>query len=232
MVIGNGMVAAAFNKFLHNDKVCIFASGVSNSLSKDISQFERERSLIRQVNENHRDSLLIYFSSCALVSPEYLNIPYYAHKLNMETYVKNNFNRYIILRLPQVFGNITINKPTLIDYLYTKILREEEIRLFNNAKRYVIDIIDVVDFVTHIILSKKINQTIDLANPYHYKIDDIVSIIEKLVSKQAIVCKVDKEDDYYKLDLSKFTSLAYDMSILSEFGIEYLGKRLANKLVL
>ena len=42
MVVGNGLIAKAFEFYLKDDHTIIFASGVSNSLEQKRSEFERD----------------------------------------------------------------------------------------------------------------------------------------------------------------------------------------------
>ena len=47
MIIGKGLIASAFKEY-RNHECIIFASGVSNSLEIENSQFEREEHLLRK----------------------------------------------------------------------------------------------------------------------------------------------------------------------------------------
>ena len=61
MIVGNGLIAKAFDNF-KDDKVIIFASGVSNSLEQRKQEFDRENILSNVINENPEK--IVYFSTC------------------------------------------------------------------------------------------------------------------------------------------------------------------------
>ena len=83
MIIGNGMLANAV-RFYDKDEVIFFASGVSNSLEKDPSAFEREIRLLHSCIEENPHKKLIYFSTCSVYDPSKAESPYVKHKLNAE----------------------------------------------------------------------------------------------------------------------------------------------------
>ena len=122
MVIGNGLIANAFNQYKNNDDVIIFASGVSNSSNNKIEEFEREINLLNEYLIS--DKKLIYFSTCSITDnskkSDYIN-----HKIFMENFIKSNHNNYIIFRLPIVVGKCN-NKNTFFNNIRDKILNKFE----------------------------------------------------------------------------------------------------------
>jgi DNA topoisomerase-2 len=46
MLVGNGMIAMAFNKYIYDDDILLFASGVSNSKEQDNNEFQKEIDLL------------------------------------------------------------------------------------------------------------------------------------------------------------------------------------------
>ncbi|RXM60929.1 hypothetical protein BOQ60_23605 [Chryseobacterium sp. CH1] len=83
MIIGNGILANAL-KFYDKDDVIFFASGVSNSLEKEASEFEREISLLKSVVSQNPDKKFFYFSTCSIYDPTKTGSPYVIHKLKIE----------------------------------------------------------------------------------------------------------------------------------------------------
>lgn len=116
MIIGNGDVAKALN---NRDGFIFFASGVSNSNEKRMTEFEREEHLLSQFFGT--DFCLVYFSSISIYLKQ---SEYTAHKLMMEDLVRQEFRNHCIIRL----GNITWgeNPNTFINYI--KAHPEAEIR--------------------------------------------------------------------------------------------------------
>ncbi|AZA87213.1 hypothetical protein EG349_10640 [Chryseobacterium shandongense] len=83
MIIGNGIMANALQPYDKED-VIFFASGVSNSLEKEASEFDRETTLLKSVISRNPDKKLIYFSTCSIYDPTKSESPYVIHKLKVE----------------------------------------------------------------------------------------------------------------------------------------------------
>ena len=126
-IIGNGDIASALKD--REDRL-YFASGVSNSAETRGSEFLRESTLLLKQD---RSSHLVYFSSLCIF---YLSTPYSRHKMNMESIVKINFEKYTIIRL----GNINwgSNPYTIINYLKNKIRNNEPFKI-QDTYRYIIN---------------------------------------------------------------------------------------------
>ena len=65
MIVGNGLIASLFYDVDRED-VIFFASGVSNSLETELSEFQREEDLIRETFTQNPDKLFAYFSTCSI----------------------------------------------------------------------------------------------------------------------------------------------------------------------
>ena len=63
MIVGNGLIAKAFDNF-KDDKVIIFASGVSNSLEQRKQEFDREENILSNVINENPEKKIVYFSTC------------------------------------------------------------------------------------------------------------------------------------------------------------------------
>lgn len=224
MIVGNGQIAQAFMGLEPEDCV-IFASGVSNSNNTDTKEFERERTLLYKTLDKYSDKRIIYFSSCALVDIDrYVTTPYYQHKALMESLIKGYSNKYYIFRLPQLFGRLKAHN-TLINYLFTKIKNKEEFTIFNETYRYIIELNDVVLFVTKYLEVGKIGVTIDLANPYKYKVIEIVEILEILMKIKANYI-IKKKKDSYDLNLMEMLEFSQLHNLNISFSKDYLKKKL------
>lgn len=195
MIIGNGQLAKAFQKSQLKDDICIFASGVSNSSCTDEKQFEREKNLLIDALKNNSDKKFVYFSSCALSAEDYPKNAYYRHKANMEDTIKEYSNNYYIFRIPQLFGDL-INHKTLINFIYESIVNNQEFIVYNEAYRYIIEINDVKKLVKAYLEYSTSNVVVDIANPFRYKVTDIVNLFEKLFKKTAKYKLIEKKDGY------------------------------------
>ena len=227
-IIGTGQLAKIFqNSDIDLRNVCIFASGVSNSSCVDINQFKREKNLLINTLKNIDDKKFVYFSSCALSASEYPKNDYYKHKANMENIIKEYSSKYYIFRIPQLFGDLILHK-TLINFIYKSIEHNHKFNIYDEAYRYVIEINDVRKLVENY-LDNDGCITIDLANPYRYKVLDIVQIFEKLLGKKAYYEVLQKEDKY-TLDLISLEKFVKEKKIDIDFGKDYLIKKLREKL--
>lgn len=179
MIVGDGLIASAFYDDYENDEnVIIFASGVSNSLETDSNEFKREEDLlIKTILENNGKHLL-YFAS--YVDSNILKRSYAEHKQKMEGIIKESKIYYTILKLPQAIG-WGGNKTTLVNFIIGKLKNNEEITVYKNTYKSLIDVEDVkriVDIRTRIWGDKNIY----IEFPYIEKL--LVHEIVELIAKQ------------------------------------------------
>lgn len=180
-IIGKGLIAKAFMRASINYQGIIFASGVSNSKEEKSSSFNRETELLKKWLDDSKS--LVYFSTCSIDDPSVNKSDYVEHKLNMEMMVLKKSSNYVI-RLPQVVGKST-NKNTVIGYLAYKIFTSEPYELYKGTIRNLIDI-DHVVLLTSILLGTNNNPgPHSFAMPFDYSIDEIVSILEKVLEKKS-----------------------------------------------
>ena len=111
----------------------------------------------------------------------------------MENVVKKNFDKFVIVRFPEVVG-FNNNKNTLINFFYQKIINDNKFTLWVNSKRNIIDIDDAVklflNFIKKIKNYTKIKLEINIANTMYLSVVSIINIIEKLTLKKAIYDKI------------------------------------------
>lgn len=226
MVIGNGQLAQVFKNMDLVD-TCVFASGVSNSSCTDIREFERERNLLVRTLEENKENKFVYFSSCALSALDYPKNDYYKHKENMENIIKEYSDNYYIFRIPQLFGDLILHK-TLINFLYKCIEHEHHFNIFSEAYRYVIEINDVKTLVEAYLNLSNSCIVVDIANPYRYRVLDIVNILEQLLNKRAKYTVIKKED-YYFIEFEEMKKFITENNILINFGNDYFIEKLKGK---
>ena len=185
MIVGRGLIALAFNEsYKENHSFTIFASGVSNSNETDPLQYMREKQMILDHIDNQ--SVFVYFSTCS-VYDSYLNASKYVqHKLEMELLIKNQCNRFVLFRLPQVAG-FSKNKNTLMNYFSNKIINDDQFELFD-VERNIIDINDVfriIDNYLNLDSSHYLNRIINIAFPKNIKVISLVNVMESFYNKKA-----------------------------------------------
>lgn len=179
MVIGNGMIAKAFESYRDKEGFIIFASGVSDSTNADTTAFEREMKLITDTIENNRDKLLVYFSTCSINDPSMQDSAYVQHKIKMEDFIIQNHASFIIFRLTNPIGK-TKNTHTVVNYFIKNMIENHEFTVWKNAGRNIIDIDDMY-LICNEILQRNlfINTVINIANPKNYPVRFIIETIEK-----------------------------------------------------
>ena len=220
MVIGNGLMAQAFYRYMNDDNILIFASGVSSSKFCTAYDCSREEALLRKSLDKCGDKILfVYFSSCSIASSNLVNDLYHTHKKKMEGIIQMNTKRYAIFRLPNVVGSFG-NLDTLFYYLVDKVKRQEAFELWSGAKRNIIDIEDVVNIVNNIIDDNIfINEITNVANLKDVTVDEIVYEIAKHLGVDVNYSKIEYNDNYF-IDTTKVHSIIDRMGL--NFNANYL----------
>lgn len=183
-VVGNGLLGSAFEG--SKSEGCIFfCSGVSNSLEIKESEFEREKKLILQKLDNSK--LFVYFSS---ILASNTGSPYYQHKYNMEEIVAGYSDNYLIVRLPQVAG--VVDNGTLLPTFIKNIIRNQDISVYNDARRCMIDVQHVVDIFDLAYEGGVRNKVLNCCPEYSFSPLELVDVLSRLLAKKTIVNEVGK----------------------------------------
>jgi UDP-2-acetamido-2,6-beta-L-arabino-hexul-4-ose reductase len=225
MVIGNGMIAKKFYEYQSDNKVIIFASGVSNSKETNDDLFLKERLLIEQtIQEISNNTLLVYFSTYSIHDKSLNESKYVKHKLNIEEIIKINSKNYLILRISNIVGK-TQNPHTITNYLYNNIIHKKRFNVWINAYRNLIDIDDILIVSRYLIEYKKFhNNTYNIINDKNYTVIEIIKILEIITNKKAEYNLVQKganfdvqvENEIYK-NINLYFSDSYLESLLRKY---------------
>ena len=221
MVVGKGLLATESNKlFSTNDDVLIFASGVSNSMCKDKYEFNRERKiLLDNIDLFKNAKFFVYFSTISIEDKSMSNSQYIKHKTYMESLVSSHKNPYII-RLGQIASNNKGNPNNILNYLTNAIKSNKKIEIWNNAYRSIIDIQDISEIVSKLIIKYPQNKdVINVANPIFNSIKSIIILLEKALKNKGIYSFIDKGESY-NVNLDKMLSILPSTSI--NFDKNYL----------
>ncbi len=220
MVVGNGMMAAAFSAFRANPSVMIFASGVSNSLETDPEPFARERDLLLKTRESYPDALLVYFSTCSIDDPDRCATPYVQHKQAMEMTLSECSGRWLVLRVPLAIGPGQSGS-TLAPFLHERISRGEPFDVWADAIRYPIDVDDLVRIVDRLVADRaNWNRTINIALRA-FPVLEFVRSMERIVGKRAR-CNVVQRGSPYEVRCPEVSALADELEL--DFSPEYLDR--------
>lgn len=177
MVIGTGLIANLFAEYNDLDNYVLFASGVSNSLEKNVKAFDREKSLLKHTITINPHKILIYFSTCSIYDVSVIENPYVQHKLEMESIIKKSSKQYYIFRLTNLAGSGG-NKNTLLNYFVGKIRKKEKFDVWENATRNILDVNDCLNIVNDTISELPHSRVLNIANPVNYNVLSIVEIVE------------------------------------------------------
>ncbi|MBU3556838.1 NAD-dependent epimerase [Polynucleobacter sp. Ross1-W9] len=219
MIIGSGFLAQNFKSYKDDESILIFASGVSNSKETNFAAFEREKELLKESIETHKNKKLIYFGTCSVSDPSEVNSLYVKHKLEMEKLISKSGCEYLAFRLPQLVGKNS-NPHTLTNYIYSCINKNICFDLWGRSERNILDI-DTVKCIVDYCINKNIykNSAINIACPFNTRTIEIVRIFEKILGKSANYNLIDRGDSY-GIDIS---NISHVMKILNmEFHDSYL----------
>ncbi|MGN6476540.1 MAG: NAD-dependent epimerase/dehydratase family protein [Flavipsychrobacter sp.] len=223
MVIGNGMIGQRFQTYLSDNDVLIFASGVSNSKSKNEEDYAREWQLLKKSVAEHKEKKIIYFSTCSVYDPTENQSLYVLHKKEIENYIASNCKKYIIFRVSNVVGK-SKNLNTVLNFFVNHVRNGIDFNIWTRASRNLIDVDDLFKMVDYIIGEKKYeNQIINIANPHNYDVPFIVRSIEVYLSRKANYSLVEKGENY-PIDISMIVEIIEQLGL--NFDSDYLSKLL------
>tara|TARA_R110000751_G_scaffold28245_2_gene73850 strand:+ start:647 stop:1342 length:696 start_codon:yes stop_codon:yes gene_type:complete len=220
MVVGNGLIGQTFSNYKDDTDVLIFASGVSNSSTNELQEFEREKCLFLESINTHGCKKTIYFSTCSIYDDSTSSSAYVKHKLEMETLVKKECTDYIIFRVSNVVGNIG-NPNTLINYFVNAIANSDSIKVWKHAQRNIIDIDDVKFIVDCKVKSDVKNRIVNVAVRKSEFVIDILYQVEHFLDKTSVSEITDKGSDL-EIDTS---DIHEELSIIESKkgeGLEYI----------
>ena len=224
IIIGSGFLAKNFKQHENLFKklnIHVYAAGVANSLCKNKDLFEIDKNrLVDFSKQMDKKNKILYFSTCSIGDPSRNNNEYIKNKLILENYIKSNFEKYLIIRLPEVVGH-TKNDNTLIKFFYNKIKNKQTFNLWSKASRSVIDIDDVTKILIDLLSRKKLDKSvINIANPLKYSPIQIVNIFEQLISTKARYNLIDQGKLNWRIDVSQILDSIKNCKI--DFNNSYL----------
>lgn len=221
MVIGNGLIARAFKESLgKNEDVVVFASGVSNSTQVDQAEFEREMNLLKKCIDDNPNKKLIYFSTLSIIDSVVKQRPYVAHKINVETLIRECASNYLIFRVSNVVGS-SMNPYTVLNFLFNAVSKEIQIEVWPDTERNLLDIDDLKFLVESILESGVVNKTINLASGKNVTVGQMVKTIELFLGKKANVKTIDKSNSL-NIDLTDIDDYLNQIEQKKENGVTYL----------
>jgi UDP-2-acetamido-2,6-beta-L-arabino-hexul-4-ose reductase len=194
-VVGNGMLAQNIKSSLPPSlqDMVFFASGVSDSTSTNPAEFDREILLLSSFLQS--DMHIVYFSTCSIYDPDLVNSPYVRHKLHIENLLTRRGSSSIF-RLPQVIGR-PFNPATLCNHLARCIREGTHFVVWKHARRYLVDIDDILPIV-YAILPSHVGKSVclNIAPPRNISVSSIVRYLEDSLHTRAIYSLLDNGSSY------------------------------------
>lgn len=203
MIIGSGIIANSFiNLNLNHDNLCIFASGVSNSLEINKKEFDKELDLLKKIILENPKKKLIYFSTISIETKPLT--PYTNHKLKLENYINQNCDDYLILRLSNVVS-YNQSKHQIIGYFYNCLINQIPIEVSPTCKRNLIDAEDI-PFILEILINKISNKIISVCFSNDITVQEIINYLED-INNFTFNIKNIKNINEKEIDNSEFLNL-------------------------
>lgn len=224
MVIGNGLMSKAFSEYEQRDDLLIFASGVSNSLEVDQTEFDREFELLKSLIQKHPTHKFIYFSTVSININPSKQSPYIKHKVFVENYIRSEVDNYLILRVSQVVGNGG-NLSTIMNYLVYNVSNATKFDVWQNAERNIIDIDDVKYIVDHLIKLPIQNKIINIALRENIRVVELVKLVENYLKKKAQICLIDKGESL-EIDVDYISETLTKLEEVKGEGVQYINQLL------
>ena len=129
-IVGSGFIAKnlrSISSHLQRKKAVIYASGISNSKTKNSKDLRREiNEILKYIRKKKNNNIFIYISTCSITDNNRNKTPYVRNKIKIEKLIKNNLKNYLIIRLPEVAGKNS-NKKTITNFLKDKIKNKKKI---------------------------------------------------------------------------------------------------------
>lgn len=225
-IIGSGFIAKSFkgyNNFFKKNKCILYAAGVSNSKSNNLTLFKKDFLRLKKITTVSNNLKLIYISSCSIKDPLRKNSIYLKTKIENEILIKKNIKNYLIIRLPEIIGK-NKNKNTLVNFFYYKILNNKIFNLYTQTKRNFIHIDDIISILIEIVSKKITNKTINIASSKMTEVETIVKIFEELLNKRSKIIYKKKKFINYNINIKDIKKLKNFKKI--NFDQNYLKKNL------
>lgn len=218
MVVGSGMLATRFVKYLDCHKFLIFASGVSNSKETRLSEFQREFELLKETILSYPELHLVYFSTCSMYDPDEKYSDYVLHKIKLEIYIKKHVRSYSIFRISQIIA-IAKNQ-TLINFLINNIKSQIKFNVWKMATRNLVAIDDVFAIIDYMLQYKvAYNKIIHVANDLNISIFNLIAIVERCIGIKANIVVLDKGKPYDKIPIDDISECLDALNV--RFDDEY-----------
>jgi nucleoside-diphosphate-sugar epimerase len=192
-IIGDGLLAKQFIKHSYEfPEVLIFASGVSDSAETRRTEFQREFQLLQEATKSSH--YIVYFSTISCLDKSKISSDYIRHKLKIESYIRENYERFLVLRLPNVIGPAG-NPNNLINYFKDRIREGDAITVEKASSRYFLDVA-IIPLICMSLLEKSLVGMYHVCPDRKYKVLEVVDILAELIGVEPDITVVEKGNSY------------------------------------
>jgi nucleoside-diphosphate-sugar epimerase len=198
-VVGNGFLARYLRPISDRfPEVLAVAAGVSAAADTAQAGFDREVALVHRLIDVCRADgrKLLFFSTAATGmysipgplgtedGPVRPSTAYGRHKLALEAVLADSGVDHLVLRLGHVVGH---RQPPhqLVPSMVRQVL-SGEVTLYRGARRDLIDVLDVVTVVDHLLAAGVNGTVVNVVSGVQNRIEDIVDRIERLAGTRAV----------------------------------------------
>jgi len=181
-IVGSGFLANQFKQYsnlINKLNICIYVSGVSNSLCINRKFLDRDFNRIKNFIKLINNQKLVYISTCTIFDPSRNKSKYIKNKIKIEKHIRKKVSNYTIIRLPELVG-VSKNKNTLTNFLYNNILNSKKFVAYVNSKRNLLDVNDAIK-LCFFFLNYSNKKIINIANLKSYNVVDIISIFKNIL---------------------------------------------------
>jgi nucleoside-diphosphate-sugar epimerase len=221
MVLGNGLLANAFAAFKDDKDVFVFASGVSNSKENNPLEFDKEFNLLKDKIRENPDVKLIYFSTCSIFDNSISGSPYITHKIEMEKFIIQHSEKFLVFRLPNVVGQ-TSNPNTFFNFFKDKILSGDTLHIQEAATRYLIDVRDLSELLPLLIREQSFeNKVINVCFNNRVLVSEIIRFYEDLLNVKANKVMIAGGSNY-SIENDDFINFLNGKGIIEKANYNYL----------
>jgi dTDP-4-dehydrorhamnose reductase len=215
MISGRGLVARQLAQYENDERIHIFASGVSNSNETDTAAFAREYDALYALRKSK--ACLVYFSTCSIFDPSANSSNYVQHKLRIEELLSSQFYDYLLVRLPLLIGK-TPNPFTFFNFMKNSLLNRLPIKVHANAWRYILDAEEISQYLPLLIKYRESNpRTINMAYDNASRVSDLLILLEDILEIEGIK-EVVPRGSFYDFDRHPFIQLAERSGLLPDLS--------------
>lgn len=208
-IVGNGTISKIFiNISEFKNKCVIYAKGCSNSQNKVIEEFKRDyndlNNYLLKLRENNNKPIFVYFSTYSISDSSRNTNPYVVHKYNLENLIKQKYDKYIILRIPEIIAYPKRNN-NILNFIYYNLKEKKRIDIWSGQLRNLISLDNLAKITKELVNNYKCKTHSYFINKSFIEIDEIIHLFNDiLVIDERFINKLYfKKNEFNMTDIDK-----------------------------